>query len=293
MSDRLKLFFFVITLIWTSQSWCNDPASTQIIETNSFLLPFRDLSDGTIVVVDLDNTIFESAHMLGSNQWLEFAAKTLVEHGTIPGEAFQDAAGIWEKLQASIRVRPVHEEGPPLIREAQKRKVLVLGLTVRRPSLAKITRRQLRSVGVDFSKAKFPVKELNLNVDTHDEYRVLFEKGIIFNGPRSNKGASLYEFLKRANLLDGVRKIHFIDDKAKNVKHVVDFFTEVNKTAPRAIEVVGFRYGGADNRVNNFDPKIADFQLRFWRESGTVLPDEFARALLAHKCDSILGLLRT
>ncbi len=67
------------------------------------------------------------------------------------------------------------------------------------------------------------------------------------------------------------KKIVFIDDKPNNVKSVDAALNAAG------IENIEFRYGAADERVRNFDSKIASFEYHYFLLHKVFISDEKAK----------------
>jgi FMN phosphatase YigB (HAD superfamily) len=159
----------------------------------------------------------------------------------------EQAIELWESVQAHTRMQPVEEGTPILIQRLQARGYKVFALTARPQSLNSVTVKQLASLGVRFSK-------------------------IVSIGPTSNKGDTLLNELSQAEVLPP--RVVFVDDKQKHVKNV----EEALDTA--GIDNIEFRYGAADPKVRAFNAKIAAIQLRHFQNTGIIISDSQARAIL-------------
>jgi hypothetical protein len=104
----------------------------------------------------------------------------------------------------------------------------------------------------------------------------LIAGGIVFIGPRNQKGRVLAFLLNPANgyngYLPGFQKVVFADDKLAHNRSVLE---EVRRQLPH-IDVYGFRIGSADKIVAAYNPEIAKRQWEEFERSGRLLTDEEA-----------------
>jgi hypothetical protein len=140
-----------------------------------------------------------------------------------------------------------------------------MGLTARPIELIAASKRQLKSVGIDFAGAAFSATPLDLKTDAPAR----FEDGVVYVGAYNNKGATLVAYLEQVGRTP--KKIVFVDNKAKHVEAVEKALGKFK------IDYLGCRHAASDAKVNAFDPAIADIQYRFFRK---ILDDPSARRLL-------------
>ena len=240
-------------------------ASKFVTETNeiSQLLNYADR--GTLFVFDLDNTLIEATQHLGSDQWFSHRLNHFVDQGHSIDEALNLVVPHWLAVQQKTGMRHVDPTVPELLKKLQQEGVTVIALTKRPPEIAKRTLEQLMPLQIDFSKSSH-VKERMV----FPEHRnTLFHEGIIFVAASVEKGPVLNSFIKK--MKSQPKKIVLIDDKMSHIHNVAEAIE------PLKIPFVGIRYGGADEKVKNFDPKIAELQ---WEYFEKILSDEHAKHLL-------------
>lgn len=239
----------------------------KMVETSSFSDIYQYIEDSeTLIVSDLDNTIMESTRHLGSNQWGEYIIKKLLDDGDVNtyDEATIAAGPIWRKIQAYIDVRPVEPTIPTIIKDLQERGIVVLGLTSRLPGDASYTREQLQSIDVSFETPLISSEYYEWFIQDH----AIYEQGILYCSFKNFKSDVLSHFFNTIN--HQPKRIIFIDDKWSHIKDLEKAFQGTE------IEYIGVRYSGADERVNSFDPEIAEIQLNALPE---ILSDEEAARL--------------
>lgn len=223
------------------------------------------ITDDTLVIFDLDNTVIEPTTTLGGDQWFTQIVKDYLGEGYSEREATDRAVIRWSEVQTYVRAQPVEPTTAAVICDLQKRGLKVIALTARPSSILKETLRELREVGVDFTKS--PVFDHDLLFDM--ERPVFYSQGIL-SVNNTNKGLALLKLLELA----GIQPAHivFVDDKLKNVANVNDALN-ANVTIPH----IEFRYGAADPKVAGYQHILALFQEQLL---GKILSDEDALFLM-------------
>src|ERR1043165_239465 len=87
----------------------------------------------TWVLIDADNTLFESALHLGSSQWRKHIRRKALKEGFSVKEAESILDQFWLFVQPFVPVRSVDPKAPSLIDHLQQSKIPVLILTARDP----------------------------------------------------------------------------------------------------------------------------------------------------------------
>lgn len=233
-------------------------STTKIIETSSFEEVFDHLSPETILFCDLDNTIMEVTQHFGSVQWGDNHKEKLINSGESSEKAEEILHNLWFGILPHISMQLVDEQIPQIIQSIQKMGHFVLGLTARYPKEAWYTHPHLNRFQINFDKF-FPDQHIPL------ESPILYENGILFCGTQIKKSDALMAFLQLHNLTP--KKIIFIDDKLHHVQDLEAPLTSAN------IEYVGIRYSKCDQRVKDYDEKIANIQ---WKLFPTFISDKDA-----------------
>lgn len=230
-------------------------------QTDVMLDPISAVDVDSVLVVDLDNTVFESAQMLGSSQWFEHLVQSYRKSGLSEPRAYSQAIGQWMVVQNATEVRPVEKATPNFITGLQTMGINVIALTARPPESARRTLEQLGVVGIDFSRS--PVFGTSLEMP-FKRATALYMGGVLF-ADRLDKGGVLAAFFDRIKYKP--KRIVYVDDQRKHVEAVQKAMRKVG------IAFDGFRYGGADGRVKAFDPEVAELQFKYF---GRILSDDAA-----------------
>lgn len=202
------------------------------------------LTPGTLLVLDIDNTLVEPVGNIGSDQWYYYLEKAYRRDGLEESEAETKAGDTWTKAQATVAVKPVEPLTPGFVRAQQARGLKVMALTARGPEDATATFRQLAAIGVDFSVNPVSKQELKT------PHKGLYSRGVFFVGEGPDKGKTLAAFLKTISLRP--KKIVFVDDKPHHARNVDAAMTAAGLTC------TAFRYGAADAKVAAFNAVMSE-----------------------------------
>lgn len=246
-------------------------AEIREIKKMSQIVPEVDAE--TLLVFDIDNTIAKPAQSLGSDQWYEHLVAVSTRENIAKGmtkeeaesKAIDSALEHWEKVQRVTRASLVEAETAAIISQAQAAGTVVMALTARPISLAEATAAQLGAIGVSMKGRPPKGGEVEVKL----EHPAKLVDGILFVGPKNNKGRALGEIIAQLGLKP--KNVVFVDDKPRHVKNVDGVMKE------KKIPCVAFRYGAADAIVAAFNPKLTDVE---WKYFGAILSDEAAQTLL-------------
>lgn len=250
----MKLIVILLALLGVHSS----QAAIKPIQSMSEILPY--LTQDTLVVFDLDNTVIHPVQTLGSDQWFQH----LLLANTV-----DQSVSIWSDVQPYTQVSPVEALTPGLIAQEQSRGVKVMALTARPATLATVTEHQLASIGVDFEVSPVYGKDLMLG----DVNGPQFINGVEFVSPKFTKGQALVALLNQIGYKPA--RVVFIDDTPK---HTVT----VNQALDAAgIENFEFRYGADDVRVAAYNADVANEEYKVFENCGRdVISDALATSLI-------------
>jgi FMN phosphatase YigB (HAD superfamily) len=261
--------YFSVLLLMFSQ-FPSFKAWAEIHEVKSMKEVQNHVTPDSVVVFDLDNTVLEAKQMLGSDQFFGFLVKRAEEAGLQGKDPKKLASLQATNIQPVSEVQFVEEMTLDWVKQLQRQKIKVIALTARPPAWAKETLKQVASLGLDFQQTapSLPSQTREIGSGAH------YEKGVIFLPSGFEKGKALKEFLKRTHLKPV--KIIFLDDKLYNVESVD------SAMLANGVESQAFRYGAADEKVNSFDPRVANFQYHYFLLHQVFLSDEETERKLAH-----------
>lgn len=229
---------------------------------------------GTVYFFDLDDTLIDYPHMLGSKAWRSYLAKTT--------DGYEQPGSHHDIFTLSVvenhPIGTVEAITKKWLKTLQATGYAVYGLTARerniwfytpRERVDVLTCAQLAYAGIDFDQN--PQSDLHLHFTQSQEYF----KGIFFCNLDS-KG----DYVKK--LLGGrcpkPQKIIFVDDKREHVEGVSKALAELK------IDYECYWYCGVDEKTRGFEPLVANIQLHYFMLSKghCVLSDDDAR-LIAKK----------
>lgn len=235
-----------------------------ILETKHVeeILPLID--EDTWFLVDLDNCLFQGAQALGHANWFYDHLQQRLEKGMSRDEAIADFYPNWIKTQKICKVQPLEESFVPLLLTLQSKKITIMGLTHRQPSVADSTARQVHSLGFDFlttapSQDSFVVPS---------KTPTLYFQGILFVGDYNKKIDIFQPFLSL--IKTSPKKVVFIDDKRKNVE-------ELEGLTKYGIEYIGVHYTAIEDSEPVYSRELAEFQYKFLDQ---ILSNEAALLLM-------------
>ncbi len=201
-------------------------ARAEVREIKSMTEIVSEVRPTTLLVFDLDNTLVEPEGNIGSDQWYDYIVMALRRDGLEPEAAEKEANALWTRMLGVVKVKPVEELTPLLLRAQQKRGLKILALTARGPEDAPATFAQLKAIGVDLAPS-----------------------AVIFVGD-GDKGEALLTFLDKIKLRP--TRVVFVDDKLRHAKAVDAALTAAG------IPCVAFRYGAADEKVRAFKEVMSE-----------------------------------
>jgi hypothetical protein len=220
---------------------------------------------GTMVVIDIDNTLIESSMHLGSAQWRTYIRNKAASLGYDAAASELILDKFWMFAQHFVPVRLVD---PAILSVIDQLKlehpgIIIVALSAREPSEMEHTRRQLDSVGVVLLNGSFR-QHFALPAPHHS----IYHKGVIYCGD-NKKSEALFAFFQALKYYP--KRVIFVDDKLSQVQEVEKFLEQKN------IEFIGIRFSAADQRVKAFDPEIAELQ---FSQLPKIISDEEAKRML-------------
>lgn len=230
-----------------------------LLEVDRFeeIVPFVDGS--TLVLIDLDNTLYESELMLGSAPWRSYFRKKM-QSLAIPEENQKRLMdSYWDFLQQIIPIHAVDPEGPAIVNQLREQGILVFGFTARAKREMGHTTRQLQEIGVNFTPFSAPLFD-------QTENDAAFENGVIYSGDLA-KSEALMALLNYLQLFDSCcapETLLVLDDHEHNILTLEPVATSFS------LKYVGVRFTGADQRGELFNPEVVEYQ---WRHLPVLISD--------------------
>lgn len=240
------------------------PPLPGVIEINSMSDAERYIRRETLVLFDLDHTIFEGATVYGHANWFYDRVTEGRKNDVAAEDTVRRIFPAWLQSQERTRVKPVESVTPNLIKRLQDMGVNVMGLTARQTPLIPATLRQLNEIGIDFQRTSLMPAIFGAN-EFHAP--VAFRSGIIFTTEYVKKSDVLKAYLERIQYRP--KHIVFVDDSLKHVEDIVAMGNAMN------IPVTGLHYPLVDTRRSSWDENYA---AKIFEECGRDnLPDQCSR----------------
>ncbi len=228
-------------------------------------LPY--VETGSLVVVDLDNTMITPPQMLGTSEWAYHLRHHLIDEGMEPAKAEEEVFQRWCFVQKITRI--VTMEGKDtleFVRSLQKKGICLMAQTKRLSCTAKVTQRQLKMVGLDFCPTA-PCRA-SKRIPMRCGPPPLYARGVLYDCNEDQKGPVLESYLRHIGYRP--RRIVFIDDRLKNIESVAEACKRMD------IDYVGLHYLGSKKKEEAFDFEVAEVQ---WKTLGKILTNDQARKI--------------
>lgn len=225
----------------------------QIIESDDITHLLTHIDEKSLVIFDLDNTLIEPKQLLGSDQWVGYKINHLIASGIDPQEAVEQVVTCWFSVLSYSEMVMVDPRAHEVLSTLHEQGIGSIGLTKRDPLSCALTLGQLEKLGVQFQPTH-PLENTHLFNDSG-----LYQEGVIFVSRTADKGNSLIAYLN--HLPNHPQSIIVIDDKLSHLKSLEE------AAATLGIRFVGIRYSALDEKINNFDPQVAEIELKQFHES--------------------------
>lgn len=204
----------------------------------------------TLLVFDIDNTIFRAAQTIGTDEWFRMSIhKALEENPHEPYLAKQRVIELWHAIQSITPIIPIEGEITSKTVQQSQKLAPTIAMTTRSHQISATTIHQLQSLGIDFSKN--PLTYHGMWVPSAKE--ALYTKGILFTSAYS-KGVALSQLIKASGYTP--KRIIFINDKQSHIEDTISVEEELG------IEFIGLRYALSDCYFDmyNHDDAEKEFQ---------------------------------
>jgi hypothetical protein len=237
MEKILFLFLFASSII-----------QGEIFEIGGFKEIDTYLAPGTMVILDIDDTLLVPVQMLGCDEWFQSRLRCYEQEGLTASESLEKSLAEWEAVRHLTKMEVVEEGTEETIQILQDRGYVVMGLTTQGLALAMRTRQQLMEHRIDLSCSALSYDDHYFIVDGRG---ILHHAGILYTSG-THKGLALFTLLDQLEYLP--KRILFINDKHSHLLSIEETAKE------RGVEFVGLRYAYSDARKAAFDEEIAHYQ---------------------------------
>lgn len=214
------------------------------------LLPLLDKQ--TLVIFNIDNTIFRTKTLFGSPEWAMHLIHQEMNKGNSREMSAKKCYPIWMKAQKYADVVLLDKKILTVLKEVQKKTCGFIGLTSRHPSAAEITQWQLNKFGIDFARSRFSLYSF---ISSY-KHPTLFRQGILFSNESNQKGevfaAWMEQIRTQINQKNMVKKIIVIDDKERNLQSMAKAAEYLG------LEFVGLRYSAIEAYPKKINPELVE-----------------------------------
>lgn len=211
-----------------------------------------DVDCHTLVVFDLDYTLYRSTTNLGMPEWIYHLAAKEEQKGISKLEAFQKWYPIWLKAQEVMDLELMDPNIPLMLNNLVENSAGFIGLTARGPESAKVTQQQLQTLGLRLDETEISQIPIFLGFNNS----VILENGILFAHEFNDKGEVFFDWFQKIQIgfseAQKIQKIIFIDDSEKNVVSMEKAVAKLN------LKYCGYYYTAANIFKEKFNPVIAD-----------------------------------
>lgn len=232
----------------------------------------------TLYLFDLDDTLFDSAGMLGTKAWRGYI-KEATKHD--PRKNWHDCLSYF--IAQHYPLKTVEATTSDHIKKLQDKGYMVLGFTARernmwygdrREGVDQLTVEQLTTMNIDFSRTV--LREGYEYIAAMPQYY----GGILF-ADTDSKGEYLLKLFKGREHLP--KKVIFVDDKFSHIESVEEALDTI------AIENDSFWYIAVEHKSQTFNPAIADIQLYYLWTYHIVLTDAEAAQISEEVAPEIIS----
>ena len=243
----------------------------EIVETQSFKEISSYLSPGTLVILDIDDTLLVPVQMLGCDEWFQSRARYHQNAGMLRAEGFEKSIAEWEAIRHLTKMETVEPGTPEIVKSLQDQGFQVMCLTTQGLALATRTMQQLQGHAIDLTRSSPSPNDCYFLVDGHG---VLYRGGTLYTSG-THKGKALFRLLEIIGV--NPKRVLFLNDKLPHLKPIEEIANL------KCVEYIGLRYAYSDSRKGRFDEKIANYQFEH-SSFAHILSDEEARSQLGVSC---------
>lgn len=249
----MKLTFAAISIVvlmqacMSHQKLVKPKIAATAIEISSMAELESFVEHDSLVLFDLDHTVFEGAQVYGHAKWFYGCIEKGKLRGISPGETITHIFPNWLKSQERTTVKLVEPMTSELIKRLQNKSINVMGLTARQTPLINATLRQLSEIGVDFRGSSLMPAIFGINEFVKP---VAFRDGILFTSEFVKKSQVLKAYFDRIAHMP--RHIVFVDDSLSHVADIIETFEKMG------VKVVGLHYPLVESRHTPWDQDYAE-----------------------------------
>lgn len=224
------------------------PPAEGVVEESRMARVLDEIRPGTLVVLDIDNTLLAPDGHLGSDEWYDWLYEQGLRRGLSKHEAADRADAAFNRRQASVTVHAVDPATPAVLAKLRSDGVPFFMLTSRSTGVRDITVRQLAALRVEAGGAM--TDAMAAKAVAALGHGSAWRDGVFFIGEGGlTKGEALLRIFDATGLRP--ERVVFVDDKSRNT-------TTVDASlASRGISHVCLRFSHKDAGVAAFRQDMA------------------------------------
>lgn len=266
-----------VSLLFTAMAIADVQSDVNFINILSLTEVEVSHPESTLILFDIDDTLFDFPFMVGSRGWRRYLAEEATK--------IDDTKNWYERffyyLSKNYPVKTVEPMTKEFVNALQINGLVVCGFTARKRSfwydeyqegVDMLTIEQLNSVGIDFNNSflenTYPRLALN------SEYF----NGVFFCNYEP-KGEFLKHLFEESPELQLPAKVVFIDDKISQVKSVASTLNALG--VPHEC----YCYLATDAKMDSFNPLIANIQFLHFCHTDEIISDEAAAKIAEENPD--------
>ncbi len=237
------------------------------VEIPHFHQVLSHITEETLVILDIDDTLLIHKQMLGCDEWFLRRVKFYQDAGMSIVDSVEKSVIEYNMIHYLTEMEIVEPGIDSVVDRIQKMPCRVMGLTTRGFCVALCTGRQLRKNNIDLTKTAPSSQDYYFQMGNEG---ILYKNGVLFTAG-THKGEAFFHLCDAIDYLP--KRIIFVNDKASHLAQV----EEIAKS--RNIPFIGLRYAYSDSRKATFNSEIANYQLRH-SSLEHLITDEEAHSLL-------------
>ncbi len=248
MIQKTRLFFscFLVPLFLHA-------SVVQVLESEDIMAIDEYVQENTLVVLDLDDTLFRSNTTLGNPACYYGLRDFFNKKKTHSEKEIRQAFCSFDTLlQKHLEFTLVDERIKDLIEKCNKEDISVVGLTSRTPQLAEVTHKILQNLGIQLGK-NVPLDRKRFTLQAES----LYDRGVLYVGDGNAKSAVLDYFIQ--NLCPHnkpLTQIVFADDKEMYVRDLEKY------SQTKGYDYFGLYYVKEKKRQRGIDLALAREQIK-------------------------------
>jgi hypothetical protein len=242
-----KKFLIIITLLLSVSIYSQ---SSTIIKTNDISKTLEHVDKDTLVIFDLDDTVFYGTRSLYTTDWVERVVANLKKDGYSWIEALRYFSPYYAGIHKFSTLKLVDEKIVDIINSIKKT-TLTLGLTSRSPIIALHTLDELKKFNISFSDDKILNKPFAFKTSSP-----LWMKDNTIFCSDNKKGNIVKKLVKKLQKRGKtISKVIMVDDSKFHIDNVCKSIEEIE------LDYVGIHYIAAKDKKVTFDNEEAKKEL--------------------------------